>query len=123
MKRSMGFALTVLVVLGLFLGAAPVLAAEKVDMTGTWNMSVETPAGAGAPYFVLKQEGDALTGTYNGAFGEAPVTGKVTGNEFVIQFESSGRKNIYKGTVEDGKCKGTIEITGIGEGTFEGEKE
>ena len=123
MKKSFGLFLVVLAVLGLFLGATPVLATDKLDMTGTWNMSVETPAGSGAPYFMLKQEGDALTGTYNGAFGEAPVTGKVTGNEFVIEFTSSGRKNVYKGTVEGKECKGTINISGIGDGTFEGTKE
>lgn len=123
MKKSVGFALAVLAVLGLFLGATPVLAADNVDMTGTWNMSVETPMGGGAPYFVLKQEGDVLSGTYAGTFGEAPVTGKVTGNQFVIEFKSSGRDNVYKGTVEGDTCKGTLNISGIGDGTFEGEKE
>ena len=123
MKKSVGLMVVALAVLGLFLGATPVLAADNVDMSGTWNMSVETPAGSGAPYFVIKQEGDVLSGTYNGAFGEAPITGKVTGNQFVIEFKSSDRLNVYKGTVEGKSCKGTLNIAGIGDGTFEGDKE
>jgi hypothetical protein len=122
MKKSVGLILVVLAVLGLSIGTTPVLAADKVDMTGTWNMEVETPAGSGIPYFVLKQEGDKITGTYSGTFGDAPVTGKVTGNQFVIEFESSGRKNVYTGTVDGNTCKGTIDISGL-KGTFEGEKE
>jgi len=122
MKKTVGFTLVALAILGLFCLATPILAAENVNMTGDWSMFVETPMGTGTPEFILKQEGDVLSGTYMGTFGEAPVTGKVTGNQFVIEFVSSDRKNVYTGTVEGDKCKGTLNIQGIGDGKFEGEK-
>ena len=32
--------------------------AQTVKVAGTWNMTVDTPQGAGTPVFVLKQEND-----------------------------------------------------------------
>ena len=59
---------------GLF--CAPLLAAG-FDISGTWEFNVETSAGSGSPSFVFTQSGEKLTGTYNGLFGKAELTGTV----------------------------------------------
>src|SRR5438105_6493404 len=41
--------------------------ASAGDVSGTWIMDVQTPAGSGKPTFVLVQKGADLSGTYKGA--------------------------------------------------------
>lgn len=97
------------------------------DLTGTWLFEVNTDAGSGTPTFVLKQEGEKLTGTYSGQLGDAPVTGTIKGNEVRIEFKVSGAGEespvLYTGTVEgDNKIKGTVDLAGMAKGTFTGTK-
>ena len=108
----------------LALSLAPVLAA---DVTGTWNLAVELSVGSGNPTIVLKQQGEKLTGTYTGTLGEAPVQGKITGDnvEFWFEAEAAGQKfrATYKGTVKSGNSmQGTVDYSGIGDGTFTAKK-
>ncbi len=58
MKRITASFLMIALVLTVF--------AQAIDVTGKWNMKVETPAGSGSPVFVLKQSGETITGTYTG---------------------------------------------------------
>lgn len=105
--------------------ASPVFAAD-VDVTGTWNMTVETQAGSGSPTFDLKQEGDKVTGQYNGQLGQAAVTGTVKGNEVTLQYTVSGQGQeltvVYTGVVEGDTMKGKVTLGQFGEGTFTGKK-
>ncbi len=106
-------------------GVAAVIQAaekEKVDMTGTWNLSVITPRGPGRPDFTLKQEGSKLTGNYSGTFGEAPVTGAVQGRNFEMKYKMGGRTDVYKGKVDGNQMSGNIDFGGLETGTFTGEK-
>lgn len=91
------------------------------DLTGTWNARVELSTGqSGSPTFVLKQDGDGLTGTYSGALGDAPIKGTVKGNEVKFDFEASGVPIHYAGKVDkDGnKMEGTVDYGGQASGTF-----
>jgi len=95
--------------------------AFAVDLTGTWNAKVEMSTGqSGAPTFVLKQEGEKLTGTYSGALGEAPIKGTVKGSDVTIDFETSGAQIHYAGKVDkDGKqIEGTVDYGGQASGKF-----
>jgi hypothetical protein len=123
MKKS---SFMVMFIIGLFLvaGAAVVQAADKVDLTGTWNLDVKLDSGdTGSPIFTLKQNGDKLTGTYKGYFGEAPVTGSVKGNEFEMKYTLGGVTVVYKGKSDGNKMSGTIDYQGQGGGKFTGKKE
>jgi len=112
-----------LVTLFIAASTAAVLAQDKVDLTGTWELEVKADSGqTGSPIFVLKQEGDKLSGTYKGYFGEAPVTGTVKGNTFEMTYTMQGRKTIYKGKVEGNKMSGDIDWAGEEKGKFNGVK-
>ena len=100
----------------------PAAEKEKVDMTGTWNLSVITPRGPGSPDFILKQEGNKLTGDYSGRFGQASVTGAVQGRNFEMKFTLGGMITVYKGKVDGKKMSGDIDFAGQETGTFTGEK-
>jgi hypothetical protein len=96
------------------------VAVFAADLSGTWIATVQTDAGNGTPTFVLKQDGDKLTGKYNGQFGDAPVTGTVKDNDVTIEFEASGAKVTYKGKVDSAgtKMEGTCDYAGQAKGTF-----
>ena len=82
-----------------------------------------TDAGSGTATFVLKQDGDKLSGTYSGALGEAKVTGSLKGDEVEWTFETEDAgKVVYKGKLDGAKIKGTVEYGQLGKGNFTAEK-
>ena len=90
------------------------------DVTGTWNATVDLGGQGGTPTFVLKQDGDKLTGTYSGALGDAPLHGTIKEANIVFDFEVSGAAVHYEGKLDaDGKTiKGTCDYGGQASGTF-----
>ena len=107
-----------------FAGSAAL--AADVNVTGEWTMTVETQAGSGSPTFSLKQEGANVTGSYKGQFGEAPVTGTVSGNEVTLKYSVEGGGQsmtvVYTGTVDGNTMKGKVSLGDFGDGTFTGKK-
>lgn len=107
--------------------ALPVAATVTTDVTGTWDLAVQTSAGPGHPVFTFKQEGERLSGRYRGAFGEAPVTGTVRGTAIVfsVKVRAGNQDTVieYAGTVEGAAMKGRVTIGSFGEGTFTGAKQ
>jgi hypothetical protein len=90
------------------------------DLSGTWNATVQTTGGNGSPTFVLKQEGEKLTGTYAGTLGNAAVTGTVKGDDVTLEFDVSGTKVTYTGKIDSTgkKIEGTCDYGGQASGTF-----
>lgn len=90
----------------------------KVDVTGAWEMSVDSPMGAMTMALDLKQEGEKLTGTQTSEFGENQFTGAVKGDEivFTISFEGpNGQMSIvHKGKVAGDSITGTAEAGEMG---------
>jgi hypothetical protein len=101
--------------------------AQKVDVTGDWAFSVETGMGSGTPAITFKQDGEKLTGTYNGQLGNTNFTGTVKGTaiEFSFTVDAQGQSVdvVYKGTVDGTAMKGSVAMAG-GQlsGTFTGKK-
>ena len=101
--------------------------AADANVTGEWDMTVETGNGTGTPHFSLKQQGTNVTGMYKSAtFGEAPVTGTVKGNELTLNIKISAQGQelniVYTGTVDGSTVKGKVSLGELGEGTFTGKK-
>jgi len=101
--------------------------ASAADVTGTWNMSVETTAGSGSPVFTLTQKGDTISGTYKGQLGEAPVTGAVKGDDVTLEFkiEAQGQTLtvVYTGKLDGKSMSGKVSLGQLGDGTFKGTKQ
>jgi len=106
--------------------AIPAAGADQ-DVTGTWTMNVETPQGSGSPTFTLIQEGKDITGTYEGYFGEAPVTGTIESDEVTLSIEVTAQgqdvKVDYVGTVEGDTMSGKVVFGEFGEATFTGTRD
>jgi hypothetical protein len=111
------------IAISVFALATIAYAQNKVDISGTWVMQVETSAGSGTPTFVFKQTGEKLEGTYEGQLGKASVTGTVKGNDAKWTFSIDQLGTVeYVGTLEKDTIKGTVRLGDLGEGTFTGSK-
>jgi hypothetical protein len=99
------------------LTATPALAA---DVTGTWNATVDLGSRKGTPTFVLKQSGDALTGTYTGQLGTSDVTGTAKDNAVDFTFSVMGATVKYDGKLDaaGNSMSGTVDYGGQASGTF-----
>jgi hypothetical protein len=100
--------------------------ADNAKVAGEWAITVESPQGTGTPSAVFKQDGETLTGTYKGRFGEAPLKGSVKGNDIKFSFTISpqGQDLVveYTGTVDGDTMKGKAKFGEYGEGNFTAKK-
>ena len=100
--------------------------AQGTNVTGDWAFTVQTDQGGGTPTLTFKQDGEKLTGKYNGQLGAADLTGTVKGNAihftFTIDVQGQNAPVTYDGTVEKTEMKGTMNIGGMVNGTFTGKK-
>jgi hypothetical protein len=110
-----------------FMLAVLTAGAQTTNVSGNWKLTFETPNGAANPSLVLKQEGEKLTGTYKGRFGESPLEGPVKGKEikFTVKVNAQGQefKLEYAGAVEGDTMKGKVKFGDMGEADFSGKKE
>jgi hypothetical protein len=94
-------------------------AAFAADITGTWQVTVQTSQGPGSPTVEFQQKGEQLTGTFHSQIlGDAKLTGSVKGNsvEFSFEGDAGGQtlKVAYKGTIESPTAmKGTAVYAGF----------
>lgn len=108
-------------VVGLSIGLG-VAAQGKVDVTGTWTFNVETSAGSGTPTITFKQDGEALTGTYDGQLGKTNLKGTLKGTAITFSFTGDAQGQTftvtYTGTAANDGIKGTVDLAGQASGTF-----
>jgi hypothetical protein len=117
------------VVAALVLSASTLGGQSKVDVSGAWDLEVQTDAGGTTnPSVTLKQDGQKLTGHYSSAtLGEAEVTGSIKGSAITFSLTGNAQGQsvsvTYTGTVDSNtSMKGKISLAGLGEGTFTGKK-
>jgi hypothetical protein len=110
----------------LIVGLAVPALAQGTNVTGEWAFDVQTDQGGGTPTLTFKQDGEKLTGKYNGQLGAADLTGTVKGNAihftFTIDVQGQQAPVTYDGTVAKNEMKGTMNIGGMVNGTFTGKK-
>jgi len=86
--------------------------AQGANLSGEWVFSVNMARSNFEETFVLIQEGEKLTGTYKGEFGEKTITGTVKGNQVVVVVEVvRERRNVkatYTGTIENAGQMGCV---------------
>jgi hypothetical protein len=97
-------------------------AQDKINVSGSWTMSVETDMGSGSPAFSLKQEGEKITGTYTGQLGDSQVTGTLKGNVIHLEFSIQGNLITYDGTASSTEMSGKVKLGEMASGTFSGKK-
>ena len=110
----------VTLVIGMF--ASTPASAQGVNVSGEWAFNVQTDQGSGTPTMTFKQQGETLTGSYNGQFGTAELKGTLKGNVihwvFTVDVGGQMAPYTYDGTVEKNTMQGKLDIGGQINGTF-----
>jgi hypothetical protein len=110
------------VILTVALLASAHLGAQSTNVTGVWVFTVTTDQGGGTPTITFKQDGEKITGKYEGQLGTADLTGTVKGSaitfSFTVDVQGQQAPVTYKGTVEKNTMKGSLDIAGMVNGTF-----
>lgn len=104
-------------------------AAGALNVTGTWNLRVNT-GGAGDPEvsitLLLQQQGERLTGSIQGTLGSNPIANATIGASGELRFsvpvtlEGQTTEINFAGTVTGNEMRGTVEAVGRGAGSFTG---
>ena len=106
--------------------ASATVVAEPARVEGTWNLVLQLESITGHPVLTLKQDGERLTGTYEGRYGPTPIQGEVKENKiaFAVAFEVEGSKitGAFRGIVDGAKMGGSVEFEGAGSGTWSAER-
>ena len=112
-----------LLVLGVALASAPVVAQDTakpkaVDITGSWEMTVESPQGTMVITAIYKQDGEVLTGKHTSEMGESPLKGTVKGVdvEYTLTLDMGGQQMsiVHKAKVDGDTMRGSADIEGMG---------
>jgi len=92
--------------------------AKKIDITGTWEMTVESPQGQMLITANYKQEGETLTGMHVSEMGEAPLKGTVKGAdiEYTITIDMGGQQFsiVHKAKVDGDTITGSAIVGEMG---------
>jgi hypothetical protein len=75
--------------------------AAAADITGTWEVTIHYQPDDSdyAATYVLKQEGEKVTGTYQGMYGPADVTGTIKSNDVTLSVTVKGSTAHFSGRV------------------------
>ena len=81
------------------------------DITGTWAVTIHYPPPDGdyLATYVLKQDAEKITGTYQGMYGPADVTGTIKSNDVVLRVTVKGTNAEFTGKVSSAETmSGTV---------------
>ena len=92
---------------------------RPTGLTGTWVFDVVLDTGGGDVMFVLRQDGETLAGTYDGAYGTADLQGTVRNEriEFTFETERTGIVT-FEGRLDGSSMNGTCDYSELSEGSW-----
>jgi hypothetical protein len=104
----------------------PPAAAKVTDVSGTWELNVESPMGSRASDAIFTQTGETLGGKMVSPRGEVPLTGSISGDavKFGINVNVQGQslQIDYTGTVTGDTMSGTVVFGSFGDGKWTGKR-
>ncbi len=104
----------------------PPPAAKGADVTGTWELNVESPMGSRASDAVFTQTGETLGGKMVSPRGEVPLTGTIKGDAITfginVNVQGQNLQIDYTGTVTGDTMSGTVVFGSFGDGKWTGKK-
>lgn len=106
----------------LVLISAALVSAAPANIAGQWQFTVELAVGTGRPLVTFKQDGEKITGTYEGRYGKSNLEGAVKENhvDFTVTLVAEGTtvSGVFSGTYENDRMAGDVEYEGAGDGTW-----
>jgi hypothetical protein len=91
----------------------------RADLTGTWNVSVQTPDQTVGSILVVEHKGDSLSGTLESEIGSAKVKGAVKGDtvNFVFGLDMGGQMLDISASAlvtDKDNMNGQMDVAGMG---------
>jgi hypothetical protein len=109
-------------IVALVVSCSAELVAAPANVAGQWQFTVQLEVGTGTPVVTFKQDGEKLTGTYEGRYGKSNLEGTIKENEieFTVTVVAEGTtvSGLFTGTFDNDKMKGDVEYEGAGDGTW-----
>jgi L-seryl-tRNA(Ser) seleniumtransferase len=106
----------------MFFATAMLLASAPANIAGAWQFKVELSMGTAEPVVTFKQDGEKITGTYEGRYGTSDLEGTVKDNhvEFAVTFLIQGDPIVgaFAGTIDGDRMSGQVEYEGAGDGQW-----
>ena len=101
---------------------AAVVSAEPAKVAGKWNVTLQLESITGHPVITLKQDGEKLTGTYEGRYGVSDLKGSIKDKEIeftvIVLAEGTRVEGVFSGKVDGDSMSGSVEFEGAGDGTW-----
>jgi hypothetical protein len=96
--------------------------AEPARVAGKWSVTLQLEAITGHPVILLKQDGEKLTGVYEGRYGQSELKGTIKEKDiqFTVAFTAEGMQTegVFAGAVIGDSMSGDVAFEGAGEGTW-----
>jgi hypothetical protein len=96
--------------------------AQSTNVTGDWDVTINSPQGARQGKISFKQEGDKLTGTLKNQRGDVPIEGEVKGKEikfkYTVKFNEQDFTITMSGNVDGDAMKGDADFGGLAQGDW-----
>jgi hypothetical protein len=101
----------------------PGLAFAQTNVTGDWDVTIQSPQGANTVLVTFKQDGEKISGIFKSPQGELPFDGgTLTGNDlkFAFTIDVQGNSLIISmtGKVDGAAMTGKADFGGFGEGDW-----
>ncbi|HYK87900.1 MAG TPA: hypothetical protein VE398_03975 [Acidobacteriota bacterium] len=95
---------------------------DGANVSGTWDLSLESAAGSATPTITLSQEGEKITGTYIVKLGKTSLKGTLERKniKIIVTFKFLGQQVsvTYSGEVDDDAMKGSVQFSIGGSGSW-----
>ena len=104
-----GLVILIVLVAGTWLLPGPAL---PTGLTGTWifNVHLDGVTNGADVTFVLRQDGDRLTGSYDGSYGIAALRGTVKNEAIQFSFETERTGVVtFNGAIDGSSMEGTCD--------------
>src|SRR5919204_4729659 len=103
------------------LAAAPAFA--QTNVTGDWDVTINSPQGANTVHVTFKQDGEKLSGVLKGQAGQLPFeNGSVVADDlkfsFTVPIQGTPLEITMTGKVKESTIEGKAEFGGFGEGDW-----
>jgi hypothetical protein len=101
--------------------AAPAMA-QSTNITGDWDVTINSPQGAREVKATFKVDGEKLTGALKSQRGETPLEGEVKGKEikfkYTVKFQDQDLIITMTGNVDGDAMKGDADFGGFAQGDW-----
>ncbi|MGD0223026.1 MAG: hypothetical protein ABSF71_11870 [Terriglobia bacterium] len=119
MMKKITYSLVIAFACGMLL----ILAANNLDVAGSWELSSQGQNGPMTSTLTIQQDGGTIKGTLKGRRGDAPLEGTVTGNNvsFTVKRQNQNGKTMvmeYTATVDGDSLKGKVHSERFGDRDF-----